>query len=375
MKIGYDAKRALNNNSGLGNYSRYIIHSANKLSKHSIYLFSPKANDRYYSDLNILSSVKMVSPKSKNKLVGAYWRSFGQVKEIDKLELDVFHGLSNELPLSIKKSKVAKVVTIHDLIFLRFPKLYKPLDRKIYNKKFRQACEDADKIIAISEQTKQDILSFYKVNETKIEVVYQDCDEQFHEQPTEDVLSKVKEKHSLPSQFLLSVGTIEQRKNQLLILKALKEIKDIPLVLVGRETPYQDELQFFIESHHLQDRVKFINDVEFCDLPAIYSLAEVFVYPSIFEGFGIPIIEAQNLSTPVVTSTGSCFSETGGNAALYSNPQKPSRLAENINKVLNNATLKSDLIKEGLKNAQRFRSEYTFPQLEAIYKELVSNGK
>ena len=130
MKIGYDAKRALNNNSGLGNYSRYIIHSANKYSEHDLYLFSPKAQQSHLDDLKQLQSVEMVFPKSKNKLLGAYWRSFGQIKDIEKLKLDVFHGLSNELPLSIKKSTVAKIVTIHDLIFLRFPELYKSFDRK-----------------------------------------------------------------------------------------------------------------------------------------------------------------------------------------------------------------------------------------------------
>jgi glycosyltransferase involved in cell wall biosynthesis len=371
MKIGYDAKRALNNNSGLGNYSRYIIHSADKFSEHKLYLFTPKAEQRHLDDLIHLSSVELVTPKSKNKLLGSYWRSFGQVKDINKLELDVFHGLSNELPLSIKKSRVAKVVTIHDLIFLRFPKLYKPLDRKIYNKKFRQACEDADKIIAISEQTKNDILHYYQVDEKKIEVIYQDCDEQFQTQPSREKLLEVKKRYYLPKQFLLSVGTIEERKNQLLILKALKEISDIPLVLVGRSTPYQDKLQEFINENGLQKRVTFINNVQFSDLPAIYSLAEVFVYPSIFEGFGIPIIEAQNLSTPVVTSTGSCFAETGGDAALYSNPQKPEELAKNINKLLLNEKVKTDLIINGLDNVKRFRAERTFSQLNKVYSELI----
>lgn len=374
MKIGYDAKRALNNNSGLGNYSRYIIHSADKFSNHELYLFSPKANVRHSEDLNSLSSVKMVTPKSKNKLVGAYWRSFGQVKDIDKLKLDVFHGLSNELPLSIKKSTVAKVVTIHDLIFLRFPELYKPLDRKIYNKKFQQACEDADVIVAISEQTKQDIIHYYQIDEQKIKVIYQDCDEQFHQQQSTTTLEDVKLRYQLPSIFLLSVGTIEERKNQLLILKALQEVKDIPLVLVGRRTAYQDQLQDFIKEQQLEHRVTFINDVQFSDLPAIYALADVFVYPSIFEGFGIPIIEAQNQSTPVVTSTGSCFSETGGDAAFYSNPYNAAELAENINKILTNERLRAALIDKGVENVKRFRAEYTFSQLDEIYKTLIQKN-
>jgi len=371
MKIGYDAKRALNNNRGLGNYSRYIIQSADTFCDHRLSLCSPKAEQRHADQLNELSSVEMVAPKSKNKLLGAYWRSFGQVKDISKVELDVFHGLSNELPLSISKSSVAKVVTIHDLIFLRFPELYKPLDRNIYNKKFRQACEDADKIIAISEQTKADILHYYNIDEKKIEVIYQDCDTQFHQQPAKNKLEETREKYNLPKQFLLSVGTIEERKNQLLILKALKNIKEIPLVLVGRTTIYQDELQKFIEENDLQQRVTFINNVQFSDLPAIYSLAEVFVYPSIFEGFGIPIIEAQNLSTPVVTSTGSCFAETGGDAALYSNPQKAEELAVNVTKVLLDSQLKAELIAKGLSNVLRFRAERTFAQLNGVYKGFV----
>lgn len=370
MKIGYDAKRALNNNSGLGNYSRFMIHSANKLSDHRLYLFSPKSEARHYQNLSQLEAVEFVQPKFKNKLFGAWWRSFGQIKDVEKHRLDVFHGLSNELPLSISKSSVKKIVTIHDLIFLRFPELYKPLDRKIYNKKFKQACLDADHIVAISEQTKQDILDFYKIEESKISVIYQDCDEQFHRAIDQAEKKEVKEKYQLPDQFLLSVGTIEERKNQLLILKALKEIKDIKLVLVGRKTTFQDELQNFINENGLANRVQFVNGVDFKDLPAIYALAEIFIYPSIFEGFGIPIVEAQNQGTAVITSTGSCFAETGGDAALYGDPTNAGLLASNIKKVMGESVLKSDLIKKGKENVLRFRSENTFPQLNKIYEQI-----
>ena len=197
-------------------------------------------------------------------------------------------------------------------------------------------------------------MDYYSIKEEKIDVIYQDCDEQFHSAPSNKKLETVQSKYNLPDQYLLSVGTIEERKNQLLILKALKNIKEIKLVLVGRKTPYQEVLEAYIQQSGLQNRVVFINDVQFADLPAIYSLAEVFVYPSIFEGFGIPIIEAQNLSTPVVTSTGSCFTETGGKAALYANPKLEGELAENVNELLNNNIKKEELISFGLDNVRRF---------------------
>lgn len=369
MRIGFDAKRAFNNNSGLGNYSRYIIDSAQRLSDDELYLFTPKTEAQHLSKYQGKESINLQLPAYKNKIYGAYWRSKGQVKDFEKLDLDVFHGLSNELPMSISKSKVGKVVTVHDLIFLRFPELYKPLDRKIYQKKFFQACSDADKIVAISQQTKKDIVDFFQIEEKKIDVIYQDCDVQFHQEIGIEQQKEVQKKYDLYDEFVVSVGTIEPRKNQLQILKALRN-EDIPVVLVGRKTPYQDDLQKFVDENGMQNRVKFINGVKFSELPAIFELAKVFAYPSIFEGFGIPIIEAQNQGTAVVTSTGSCFAETGGEAALYANPNSIDELKTHLIELWSNDNFRTELEKQGKENALRFRSENTFPQLHQIYKSL-----
>ncbi len=369
MHIGFDAKRAFNNSSGLGNYSRYIIDTIARLSVDDLYLFTPKAQEIYLDLYGNKKRVHLKFPKYNFLFYGHYWRSSIQVKDYKKLGLDIFHGLSNELPLSISSSSVGKVVTIHDLIFMRYPELYRAIDRKIYQKKFLKACIDADKIVAISQQTKDDLQRYFNISGSKIEVIYQDCDSQFHLDVKDADRKSIAQKYSLPESFVLSVGTIERRKNQLNILRALNGT-DIPLVLVGRSTKYQEELQTFIKEKGMTGQVIFINNVNFNELPTIYNLATVFVYPSIFEGFGIPIIEAQNQGTPVVTSKGSCFNETGADAALYAAPDDPNELRDLILEVFNNAHLREGLKQKGSINVQRFRAENTYPQLQKIYESL-----
>ena len=369
MRIGFDAKRAFNNSSGLGNYSRYLIDTVNRLSVDDLFLFTPKTQEMYHDLYKSKERVHLQFPKYKFSFYGHFWRSSTQVKDYKKLGLDIFHGLSNELPFSISSSSVGKVVTIHDLIFMRYPELYRALDRKMYQKKFFKACLDADKIVAISQQTKNDIQKYFKIPASKIEVIYQDCDSQFHLSFQDTERKLISQKYNLPESFVLSVGTIEKRKNQLNILKALNGT-NIPLVLVGRATKYQEELKVYIQDNGMNDQVIFINNVNFNELPVIYNLATVFAYPSIFEGFGIPIIEAQNQQTPVVTSKGSCFNETGADAVLYASPDNPNELSDLILEVFRDATLREDLTLKGLINVQRFRAENTYPQLQKIYESL-----
>ena len=162
---------------------------------------------------------------------------------------------------------------------MRYPQYYNAIDRKIYEVKFKNACKSADKIIAISEQTKRDIIQFFGTEASKIEVIYQSCNPAFTVKNTSEQLQKIKEKYQLPEQYILNVGTIEERKNALLILKALKHTASgIKLVIIGKETAYAQQLKSFLKKNQMEERIIFLQNIDFADLPGIYQLAKVFVY-------------------------------------------------------------------------------------------------
>ena len=279
--------------------------------------------------------------------------------------------MSNELPFGIGKMKLKKVVTIHDLIFLHFPHFYKPIDRWIYTQKSRYACQNADTIIAISEQTKRDIIHFFKIDESKIEVLYQDCDASFYMPIPQFSLEIVQKKYGLVSPFILCVGTIENRKNQLTLVKAFAKIREknhsLKLVLIGRKTEYFMKIKDFVRKNDLEKHIIFLENIPFKDLPSIYKLAEIFVYPSLFEGFGIPVLEAMNSGVPVITTKGTCMEEVGEEACLYFDGKNVDKLAKMILDITQNETTKIEMVEKGLIQAKKFRAEKLMQQLINIY--------
>ncbi len=372
MRIGFDAKRAFLNTSGLGNYSRNMIsYLMKQYPGNEYFMFTPEFTKRF-DFVNDDSAQTILPHNIFQKAFPAYWRTNGLNRELQKYDLDIYHGLSNEIPYNINKSSVKSLVTIHDLIFLRYPKLYKRVDRNIYKTKFRYACRNADKIIAISEQTKQDIVTFLETDESRITVVYQGCNPIFYQKSTPVEKEKIRKRFNLPNQFILSVGTIEERKNTLQIIKALhKHHIDIPLVLAGRFTPYAEKIKTYIRESQMENQVMLLHEVETAELPALYQMSEIFVYPSFFEGFGIPIIEALNSGTPVITTNRGCFSEAGGPGSLYVDPENTDGLADAINRILSNKNLKDNMIKKGHEYALNFRDEKIAADLMKVYKQVL----
>ncbi|MGB4774787.1 MAG: glycosyltransferase family 1 protein [Daejeonella sp.] len=375
MKIGFDGKRAAHNFTGLGNYSRYIIKLLSKFypeNKYSVY--SPKPISELVSqDFATISSIQFHYPRQP--LVKSWWRSFGIIKDLKKDGIQLYHGLSNELPFGIKKSGIRSVVTIHDLIFLRYPQYFPWVDRKIYNLKFQYATKHADKIIAISEQTKRDIINFYGIAEKKIEVIYQNCDPVFHQTVSVKEKQEIRLDYKLPEKYLLNVGTIESRKNLMLIVKALKHIpEEINLVVIGRETPYTKTVKEYIIKNQLAQRVHFLKNIPFESLPAIYQQAELFIYPSQFEGFGIPIIEALHSGIPVIAAKGSCLEEAGGKESIYVDSSDEIELANNIKIVLENPEKRQKMINAGYEHLKQFSDEKTAEKLTQLYQNILKNA-
>ncbi len=371
MKIGFDAKRAFLNYTGLGNYSRSVITSLHRyFPEQEYFLYTPKiAQNARTRGLEAAANLHIRRPALP--LLKSLWRSRLVVPRLQKDQLDIYHGLSHELPLGLHKTAIRSVVTMHDLIFLRYPEYYKLADRKIYEAKFRYACNHADRIVAISEQTRNDIRTYFDIPADKISVIYQSCDPAFTQMATEEQLLQVKKRYQLPEQYLLSVGTIEARKNLLLLIRALALLRvPLKLVVIGKGTQYLDKVKAEIEKLRLTDRVIFLEQVPFTDLPALYQLATTFVYPSEFEGFGIPILEALYSGTPVIAATGSCLEEAGGPDSLYVHPQDEQGLAIAIETIHDNEEQRSRMITAGKKYAALFTERRQAEQLMTVYREL-----
>lgn len=375
MKIGFDGKRAVQNYTGLGNYSRYVADILCHFYPENDYvLYAPKKRENKRMSLltGQYRQLTLSYPATSFwKKLSPLWRIWGITSQLEKEGIELFHGLSNELPLNIGRSRIKSIVTIHDLIFLRHPQYYQSIDRKIYTYKFRKACENADKIIAISECTKRDIRKYFHIPGDKIEVVYQGCNPAFEHSVSKEKKEEVRSNYQLPSRYILNVGTIEERKNALLIAQTLPQLpQDIHLVIVGRCTSYTEKIKRFAVEHHLISRVHIMYNVPFGDLPAIYQLAEVFAYPSYFEGFGIPIIEALHSGIPVVAATGSCLEEAGGPDSIYVNPDNPDEAARAFKEILSKPEKKKLMIEKGKEFVKRFSEEKQAAQIMDIYNSI-----
>ncbi len=372
INIGFDAKRLFFNQRGLGNYSRDTVRILSHLKPDNQYhLFTPSTKNAL--PFSLAENCHIVSPDGVfSRHFPSLWRTYLSCSDIKRLKLDIYHGLSHEIPVGIEKTGVKSVVTMHDVIFLKFPHLYPYIDRKLYERKYLRSCRVADVVVAISEQTKRDLIEFASIREENISVVYQGCQPAFCLPVSTDKKERVVRTYQLPEKFLLNVGAIEKRKNQGLIIKALSLGKtDIPLVIVGKPTPYLQELKILVEKERLGSKVLFLTNVPATDLPAIYQLSSLFVYPSFFEGFGIPILEALNSGVPVIASTGSCMEETGGPESIYIDPQDVDALSHAITVSLNNEEKRKKMIEAGRLHALRFSDESIAENLFAIYEALT----
>lgn len=367
MHIGFDAKRYFQNKSGLGNYSRTLVHSLVQLYPDETFtLFSAGDNQLELNSKN----VKIVSA---NKSFKPLWRSFGIAQNIREEKIDIFHGLSNEIPFSLKQLKVKKVVTIHDLIFKHFPDHYPIIDRTIYNFKSKYACVNSDVIIATSESTKKDIVHFYNIKPEHIQVVFQSCDPIFKIILQKEERDKILFQYNLPKEFILYVGSFNKRKNVKAIIEAYSLIPKhlrVPVVCIGQENGHTEMLKKMTRVHQLQDSFIFLHQIESKQLPAFYQSAICFIYPSLFEGFGIPILEAMSSACPIITSNNSSLVELGGDAAVYINPSHIEEIAQAIQKVISSKEIQENIKVKGIIRSELLQLKNPAIEMMQIYKNL-----
>lgn len=374
MEIGFDAKRFFLNYTGLGNYSRFVVDALSRFHPSDHYtLFTPKpVSNTEVNPLLARSNIQTVTPDGYQRYIKSIWRSWLLSKHPGARRLDIYHGLSQELPFGLPR-KVRTVVTVHDLIYLRFPEYYNPLDVILYKQKVKAACSLADTVVAVSRQTATDLVDFLGVDEKKIEVVYQGCHPSFREKVSAENLRLAQEKYRLPGEFILNVGTIERRKNVRLLVEALAMLPEqsrIPLVIVGRRTKYASEVMEVAKKYRIEDSIFLIHNCSFNDLPAIYQLATIFVYPSLFEGFGIPLVEAIESGVPVVSSTGSCFSEAAGPDSVYVDPRSSEELKVVLQNLLTDDSRRKEMVRNSTAWVKKFMPEVIAADINAIYRKL-----
>ena len=381
MNIGFDAKRAFLNYTGLGNYSRSLINILSKqFPDNRYYLYTPKqADNPRLGSIRRASNVQIKTPNGFfSRSFHPLWRSYLLSNDLSRDKIDLYHGLSHEIPHYIKKRKIKSVVTIHDLIFIRFPALYGRTERYIYTSKFKRSCQESDRIIAISDQTKKDIISFFGIPSEKVTVIYQSCDPMFYEERSKETNKTVTRKYGLPGDYLLYVGALTPRKNAFTAIKALHQLNskvNIPLAIIGEGRDYESKLKRYISQNGLGTQFIFLKNVDFNDFPSIYQNANLFVYPSIFEGFGIPIIEALYSRTPVITSKGSCFPEAGGPDSIYVDPDNTEELADAIEKVLTDPALRDKMATRGAEYVRKFHESNVASQMMQLYQDTVNGSK
>jgi glycosyltransferase involved in cell wall biosynthesis len=316
-------------------------------------------------------NIKAIGPIGGFTFFKSLWRSWGIQYSNTVPDLNIFHGLSQELPVGLPRH-VKKIVTVHDLIYIRYPQFYNPIDVAIYTAKVKSACRRADKVIAISQQTANDLVEFIKVDRAKIEVVYQGCHPIIKTKVSAGVKAAVKAKYNLPDKFILNVGTIEQRKNVKQLVEALALLPpgvQLPVVIVGRATDYLKEVIACAQQKKVMDKITIIHKASFQDLPALYQLATVFVYPSLFEGFGIPLIEAIESGIPVITSVGSCFQEAAGPDAIYTDPHNPQMLSDALNRVLTDKNFAEHVVRSTATYIKRFEPAVIASDIMQVYRK------
>lgn len=375
MRIGFDGKRAVRNLTGLGNYSRLVIESmASEMADWDffVYVSELRENPRL-AGIKALENVEFRFPGPVS-FGGGAWRTFGVTNHLSADGVEIYHGLSNELPLNIRSAVgVKSVVTIHDVIYRRLPHCYNAVDRLVYDFKYGHSARNADRVIAISECTKRDVMEYYGVPEDRIDVVYQGCDDIFKLEPDVGTLSDVRRRYALPERYIVQVGTVEWRKNLALSAAALSGLPDdVCLLAVGRDRKgYKREVMEVARRYGVADRIIWPGNVAFQDLPSIYRLSQASVLPSHYEGFGIPVIEAMECGVPFVGAKGSCLEEAGGDSGYYVDPNSVEEMTETLRMVLEGGEDISRRVRAGREYVKRFDNASMARNILDVYKKLV----
>lgn len=379
MIIGFDAIRAFRNATGLGNYARFVLESLiENGGDHRYVLYTPKAERR--PDLAFLDGrpdVEVRTPPrwAPGRLGRDAVRVFLQGAQARRDGVDVYHGLTHEIPRDLRRNGVRGVVTMHDVLWRTMPHTYRWADRRIYDWKYGHSVQHADAVIAVSRSTAEAVLEAWRLPPSRVHVVHQGCQAAFRRPVPAGEIERVRTQLGLPADYLVQVGTIEARKNAVLSVRALAALPAdlrLPLVLVGRSTDYADEVRRTAAGLGVEGLLRVHHGLPLADLVALVRGARLALYPSLGEGFGIPVLEAMSCGRPVVTSDGDVFREVGGQAPLYVDPLDPGALAAAIRQVLEDEALASAMGSRGRARAEAFAPARIAADLLAVYEHVLA---
>ena len=387
IKIGFESKRLFRSMTGFGAYSRTLVKGlANHYPEHRYVLLPDQSHERVsqeskFHTLDIqtvlsLDAVSVLYPPSNKSL---YWKLLGAMQQLRSNNVDIYHGLTNQLPRSISRLNIPLVITIHDLYYLHYPELCRndlgqKDDLKKLNRELKEACIRSDKIIAVSESTKNDIVDQFSVSPDKVTVIYQSCDPVYFDRITEEKQTAVRLRYDLPDKYLMYVGSMTERKNLLAIVKAMALIPSserLPLVVIGARTAYTNVIVDYAMKRGLDNWLIFPNSVSNNDMPAVYQGAHIFLYTSLYEGFGIPVLEALVSGVPVVTSNVSALPEAAGPNSRLVEPTSVDDIARSIIEITKDKDLRSEMILKGRRYATKFESQVVSTQLMNLYKDML----
>lgn len=373
MRIAINCRSFLNKNfTGIGRYASELLRSLGEIDQENQYLlYAPK---RFFSP-----NKKLPQIPARNFSLKIDRFSRGVEKTVGKM--DLYHSPSPEVLPEMNGTKI--VVTVHDLIFKAYPQGHTASTIALAENQFRDIVKKAAKIICCSQSTLNDLHQYFKVDPQKTILIYQGVNQkEFYpiDQQEEKIAQQTILSEEVEGPFILFVGTLEPRKNlnNLLAAFSLLKKKNIfpgKLVVIGMKGWLSGDLAARVEKLGIKEEVVFTGFLSNQALRYFYNKAEVFVFPSFYEGFGFPIVEAFSCGVPVVTSNVSSCGEIASDAALQVNPSSPEEIAQAISRVLEEASLRKELKEKGLKRAQEFTFLNTARQTLKVYKEVYSGNR
>ncbi|MBK8906122.1 MAG: glycosyltransferase family 4 protein [Anaerolineaceae bacterium] len=378
MIIGIDVTSALTQGGGIGRYTRELVQALATVDDQNNYrLFSAKPPAQL--------PVPDPLPQTKNfshqpapldeRWLYRLWYRLRLPLPVQWVagQLDLFH--SPDFVLPPVNGRIPTLLTVHDLSFVHFPHVFPERLVNYLNQVVPWSIGRATHILADSEATRQDLLSIWQVPPEKVTVLYSGVHERF--QPVEDaaMVTAVRQKYQLHDwPYILSVGTLQPRKNYQMLIRAFAALADkVPhhLVIIGGKGWLYDEMLAEVERQDLTGRVHFIGFVDDADLPAFYSEADLFAFPSLYEGFGLPLLEAMGCGTAVLTSNSSSLPEVAGDAARQLPPQDEAAWTETLHTLLLDADLRHQLVQAGFAQVRRFSWKASAQELLKIYQHVV----
>ena len=368
MRIGIDARKL--HDFGIGTYIRNLLRQLARLDHETEYVIFSRPDDR--------EALAGLGPNFRTvaETAGKYSMA-EQVKiplAIRREGVTLFHAPHYVLPPLVT---CKSVVTIHDCIHLMFPQ-YLPnrLSLAYARTSISLAARRATRVLTVSESSKRDILRFVDVPPENIDVIYNSYDERFGVEPKEEAVARVRERYQLDEQFVLYAGNVKPHKNLERLIDAFQLVRSrgldhLKLVLIGDDISRYTALRRAVHRHQLHKYVRFLGYLPEETLAVMYRLAGVFVFPSLYEGFGLPPLEAMASGTPVVTSNVSSLPEVAGNAAELVDPYDTRSIADGIHRVLTDEGLRTDLRRRGLARAHQFSWESSVRRVREIYGQVA----